>query len=113
VIPGIVCELEVRVEPGAGEREVVVTVVGEIDIATAPGLRDRLRSLVDAGLRDFVVDLVGVSFMDSTGIATFLGLHRRLCEAGGGKVTLRGPRASVAKVLELTGLRRVLLVVEA
>jgi anti-anti-sigma factor len=107
---GELTELEVCIDCAVHDR-VVVKLTGEIDVATVGDLRTRLENLVDAGRREFVVDLAEVSFMDSTGIATFAWLHQRLREAGGGQVTLQSPRRSVYKVLELTGLSRVVPVV--
>ena len=107
---GELTELEVCIDCAVDDR-VVVKLAGEIDVATVGDLRTRLENLVDAGWREFVVDLAEVSFMDSTGIATFAWLHQRLREAGGGQVTLRSPRRSVDKVLELAGLCRVVPVV--
>jgi anti-sigma B factor antagonist len=108
---GELTELEVCVDCAAVDDRVGVKLSGEIDVATVGDLRTRLENLVDAGRREFVVDLAEVSFMDSTGIATFAWLHQRLREAGGGQVTLQSPRRSVYKILELTGLSRVVPVV--
>ncbi len=86
---------------------VVVHVAGEIDVWTAPGLREALFDLVRPGQREIVIDLADVSFMDSTGIATFALLARRVMEAGGGSITLKSPRRSVQKVLDVSGLSRI------
>lgn len=65
---------EARVEVSVTSRpsgdRTVVHVAGEIDVYTAPALREELAGLVDAGKTDLVVDLTDVSFMDSTGSAS-------------------------------------------
>jgi anti-anti-sigma factor len=61
---------------------VVLTVGGELDIATAPELRTLLDAAIDAGLSRVVIDLRPVSFLDSVAIATLLQARRRLGEDG-------------------------------
>ena len=69
---------EESLEPSA----VVLTVGGELDIATAPELRTRLNAAVDAGLSRLVIDLRPLSFLDSVAMATLLQARRRLGESG-------------------------------
>ena len=59
-----------------------VTVSGELDIATAPALRDRLNEAIDAGTYRFVIDLSAVSFLDSVALATIVHAKQRLPEGG-------------------------------
>jgi anti-sigma B factor antagonist len=61
---------------------VVLTVGGELDIATAQELRTRLNAAVDAGLSRLVIDLRPLSFLDSVALATLLQARRRLGEDG-------------------------------
>src|SRR3979409_2393089 len=61
---------------------VLVTVTGELDIATAPQLREALTARpAEGGL--IVVDLTPVTFMDSTGLEAIVRLHTALAGAGG------------------------------
>jgi anti-sigma B factor antagonist len=50
----------------------VLAVRGEIDVATAPQLREELLELVSAGRKQIVVDLSGVDFLDSTGLGVLV-----------------------------------------
>ena len=50
----------------------VIIVEGEVDMFTSPSLRDKLLPLFDKGVKGVIVDLSGVSFMDSSGIATLV-----------------------------------------
>src|SRR5918912_3313340 len=61
----------------------VLEVGGEVDVYTAPRLRERLVELVDGGARDVVVDLSRVDFLDSTGLGVLVGALKRLRSAGG------------------------------
>lgn len=82
----------------------VVSVSGEVDVATAPALRDRLASVADgADGRPVVVDLSGVTFIDSTGLGVLIGARKR-CEDDGCalRIVILEPR--ILKVFDITGL---------
>ena len=82
----------------------VVTVAGEIDIATAARLRERLFELA-AGGRPLVADLDQVRFIDSAGLAALVGAAKRAAAHGGSlHVVCAGPR--VRQLFRLTGLDR-------
>ena len=57
---------------------VVLSVSGEVDLATAPRLRERLVQLVTDGHRCVVVDMAGVDFLDSTGLDRAFAIHPSL-----------------------------------
>lgn len=86
----------------------VVHLSGEVDLAAAPALRDRLVTLAQQlaatdGARGVVLDLERVSFIDSTGLSVLVAAHSRLGESGRQlRVAAAPPR--VRRVLELTGL---------
>jgi anti-sigma B factor antagonist len=64
-------------------RFTVVRVGGEIDLASAPELRQCLDQTINGGSRQLVVDLRQVGFMDSVGLGVLVGARRRLLAAGG------------------------------
>ena len=82
---------------------VVVGVVGELDLATAPQLRDSLVALSEEGQTQVVLDLTRLSFIDSTGLSVLVMALNR-ARADGGSVLLRNPSQSVLRILEITGL---------
>lgn len=84
----------------------VLDVAGEIDVYTAPKLRERLLDLVKAGRYRIVVNLEGVDFMDSTGLGVLVGGLKRVREHDG-QLVLAGPQAPVRRVLAVTGLNKV------
>ncbi|WP_448062173.1 STAS domain-containing protein [Cellulomonas hominis] len=61
----------------------VVEVAGEIDVYTAPVLREELSVLVEDGRVDLVVDLTAVRFMDSTGLGVLVGALKKVRSASG------------------------------
>ncbi|HIW63758.1 MAG TPA: STAS domain-containing protein [Candidatus Stackebrandtia excrementipullorum] len=89
----------------AGART-VVTVSGEIDMYTAPQLRQYLTDLLGNGVADLAIDVNGVDFCDSTGLGVFIGALRRLRETGGSLVIVCA-REQMLKIFQLTGLHKV------
>jgi anti-sigma B factor antagonist len=84
----------------------VVAVVGEIDVATAPALAEHLGVHEESGPSTVVVDLLGVSFLDSTALGVLVGSFKRLSASGGTlKLVIAEPR--ILKVFEITDLIRV------
>lgn len=87
---------------------VVVAIAGELDCATAPILDERLADLLsDQGNLTIVLDLAEMTFVDSSGLSAFVTAYRHLQERGGA-LSLRRPNSSTRKVLEITGLNRIL-----
>lgn len=88
---------------------VVVIPQGELDIASAPTLRDELAAVITADPRPRVVccDLTDVTFMDSTALSALVFAHETAA-IGGQQFCLAGARASVHRVLELTQLDQVI-----
>ena len=85
----------------------VVRLIGEVDLATAPGLRDTLAE-VPAGSAIVVVDLSEVTFLDSSGLSVLVSAWKRLSEAeGDGSLRLVVNRPAIQRVLDVTGLAHV------
>ncbi|MDK3257938.1 STAS domain-containing protein [Blastococcus capsensis] len=80
-----------------------LTVTGEVDCSSAPEVRAVLDQLVDAAPTEIVVDLTGVTFLDSAGLSTLAAAHRRALAAGGRLRLLAATRA-VIRPLQITGL---------
>jgi anti-sigma B factor antagonist len=86
----------------------VVTVSGDIDIATCGPLRDGLlRIVTDGSYRGLVVNLAGIRFIDSTGVGVLVGIWHRV-RATHGCLALAAPSRQAQAVLESTGLTAVL-----
>jgi anti-sigma B factor antagonist len=81
----------------------VLTLAGEVDVATAPRLRDRLVQLITEGPPRVVVDLSGLTFIDSMGLGALVSGMKR-ARAHDGDLRLAGPSDHVAKVLAITRL---------
>jgi len=84
---------------------VVVAVEGELDLFTAPFLRDEVRDAIKQDGPTLVLDLAALSFMDSSGLSVLIEAWR-LATSEGGSVTLAAPQPPVARILRTTGLDR-------
>jgi anti-anti-sigma factor len=100
----------VDVEP---ERDVVrVCPCGDIDIATVAIVRERVQELAAAGFRHVVLDLRGVTFVDSSGLHAIVGLDAS-SRADGWRFAIVAGCPAVQRAFEVTGLRSRLPFVEA
>lgn len=88
------------------ESRAFVALRGEVDIYTAPRLKERLLELLDGGATGVVVDLSAVTFIDSTALGVLIGGVRRLHDVGGSMALVVTTRP-VERVLTITGLDRV------
>ncbi|HSO95120.1 MAG TPA: STAS domain-containing protein [Acidimicrobiia bacterium] len=83
----------------------ILAVTGEIDVATSPELRRELHQLADREPTQLVLDLEGVSFIDSSGLGVLVGVLKRLREEDRGDIlVLEGLQEPVRKVFDITGL---------
>ncbi|MGH8825718.1 MAG: STAS domain-containing protein [Jiangellaceae bacterium] len=81
----------------------VVEVGGEVDMTSAPTLRDHLLGHIGLGEPCLVVDLSDVEFMDSTGLSALVVAYRQGGEVGS-SLRLAGAQPPVRRVLEITHL---------
>src|SRR5690348_16947787 len=71
-----------RVETRNEARGTVLTVMGELDLASAPALEDELEKAMNCGTECVVVDLRALEFIDSTGLSVLVRAHQRAEERG-------------------------------
>jgi anti-sigma B factor antagonist len=101
-------QVDVQPEP----RGARVRPVGEIDLATVDRVRRKIGELITAGCERIVLDLRGVTFMDSTGL--HLGLDAdAAARAGGWELLIIEGSGPVQRIFEVTGLRDRLPFVDA
>ena len=91
-----------------------VTVSGEVDSTTAPGLRNCLLEVIGRpGTGTVEVDLRAVTFLDSAGLSALATAHRAAVAAGRELHMRCGTTRSVVRPLQITGLWSVFTVVDA
>jgi anti-sigma B factor antagonist len=89
----------------AGTDCAVLRIGGEVDLYSAPQIRERIIQLRDDGIRHVVADLREVDFLDSTGLGVLVGGLKRLREQDGSlKVVTAAGR--IPQLFRLTGLDR-------
>lgn len=79
----------------------VLAVTGELDVATAPQLRQEAVRLTTLGQSRIVIDLSGVDFLDSTGLGVIVGVLKRV-RTHGGDLAVAGAEDHVRKVFDIT-----------
>lgn len=84
----------------------VVEVTGDVDVYSAAVLRERLDRLIASGVVELILDLEGVTFMDSTGLGVLVGRLRRVKMAGG-SISLVCTVPRILRVFGITGLDQV------
>lgn len=84
----------------------VVAAAGEIDVATAPMLRERLVDLINEGSHQVVLDLENVDFIDSTGLGVLVGAVRR-ARAEDGDLRIVCTNSRLLRIFDITGLDQV------
>lgn len=90
------------------DREICISLTGEVDHHHARGMMGELDREIDASLpRQVTLDLGGVTFMDSSGIAVVLRCFKRVRELGGVTVVRNVP-AHAGKVLRAAGLDKLM-----
>jgi anti-sigma B factor antagonist len=85
----------------------VVSVTGELELATAPRLRQQIVSLIGAGRSHLVIDLGGVDFIDSVGLGVVVGALKR-CRTHGGDLVVVGAEPRVRSLFEITRLDEII-----
>jgi serine/threonine-protein kinase RsbW len=96
----------IEVRPADGPDACVVEVVGDIDMTSAPVLREKLDVTLDSGCRSVVLDLSKVAYADSSALSLLIWLDRRLSPLDG-RLVLAGANRDITRILELSGLLQI------
>jgi anti-sigma B factor antagonist len=98
--------VDLSIDRADHDDETVMSVGGEIDVYTAPIVRERLDAAVRDGHVNLVVDLSQVRFLDSTGLGVLVG-RLKLTRSRDGSLRLVATEEKVLKVFAITGLDKV------
>jgi anti-sigma B factor antagonist len=102
---GVDLSLETRQEDG----NTIIEVGGEIDVYTAPKLRDKITELVGNGNYNLVIDMEKVDFLDSTGLGVLVGGLKKV-RAHDGSMRLICNQERLLKIFRITGLAKVFVI---
>jgi anti-sigma B factor antagonist len=89
-----------------GEGTHVISLAGEVDLYTAPELKQELLNAIGAGAKEVVVDFSETTFIDSTTLGVLVGGVKRL-RPNGGRLSIVCSDPNITKIFEITGLDRV------
>ncbi|MRJ75354.1 anti-sigma factor antagonist [Aeromicrobium sp. SMF47] len=84
----------------------IIEVGGEIDVYTAPRLREAIVTAVEAGHTKLIIDVQRVDFLDSTGLGVLVGALKRV-RADGGSLDIVCTQERILKIFQITGLDKV------
>jgi len=101
--------MDLKIDTKAQDDRTVMTLAGEVDLSTAPALRQQLASVVDGGVDHVVVDLRQVGFMDSTGLGVLVGGLKKV-RAHDGTLQLVCNQDRLLKIFRITGLAKVFVI---
>ena len=97
---------ELTVSVSEHDDAVVIRATGEIDMASGLTLREAVVDAVAAGCDRIVLDLAGVTFIDSIGLGVLVGAHKRVQPDG--VFAIAGAVALVNTIFELTGVAQII-----
>jgi anti-sigma B factor antagonist len=86
---------------------VVVEITGDLDLASAPALRQEVLALLNTGQRSIVLDLTATGFLDSLGLGTIVAVWKRL-RVLGGELLVVCPEPRLQRVFRVVELDRIL-----
>jgi len=86
-----------------GEKGVIINLQGEVDVYTAPQLKQEIIDQLGKGANQIIVNLTGVQYLDSTGLGVLIGGLKRTREKDG-ELTLICPNQRIYRIFEITGL---------
>jgi anti-sigma B factor antagonist len=92
-----------EIETTSYKRCSVVTVSGRVDSNTAPTFEQRLKSVIDGGQHNVILELPEVEFMSSAGLRGMVS-SLKACKGGGGDLVVANPSNRVVEVMQLAGL---------
>jgi anti-sigma B factor antagonist len=92
-----------RVEVTTKGEASVISVIGELDLASSPALEEELQRLAAGHAALVIVDLSELEFMDSTGLSVLVRAHQR-AEESGQRFGLINASQQVQRLLSLTGV---------
>jgi anti-sigma B factor antagonist len=97
--------LEIRKEER--EQAFVLVLKGEVDVYTAPKLKEELLPLVEKESHEVIIDLSNVEYMDSTGLGVIIGALKT-SKTKQGQFKLRNATARLNRLFKITGLAEVM-----
>ena len=100
-------EMDLQIRTKMAEGVPIIELHGELDAYTCSTFRDTMTEIIDQGNASIVVNMVGVEYIDSSGLGTLVGGLKRASERGGKIAVVCSNSNQIRKVFEITGLEKV------
>ncbi|MCE5314349.1 MAG: STAS domain-containing protein [Armatimonadota bacterium] len=84
----------------------IIELEGEVDVYTAPQLKQQIINILESNAKELVVDLTKVDYLDSTALGVLIGGLKRMREVDGNMVLIC-PNPRIRRVFEITGLDKI------
>lgn len=84
----------------------MIELEGEVDVYTAPQLKQQVIGVLESGAKELIVDLTKVDYLDSTALGVLIGGLKRMREVDG-NMMLICPSPRIRRVFEITGLDKI------
>jgi anti-sigma B factor antagonist len=97
-------DIDLTVRSSVVDGWTILSVEGEVDLYTAPAVREAAIGAMESGADHLLLDLTEVPFMDSSGLGVIVACLKRLRELGGDLALVSPPSSPPTKLLSLTGL---------
>ncbi len=81
---------------------------GELDHHGAPYVRECIDNRIMNGSNSLILDLTGLTFMDSSGIGLILGRYKLISDCGGTMSIITGKNKNINKLLAMCGITRII-----
>lgn len=101
--------MEVEINLKEKDDFVSLNLKGEIDVYTSPKLKEKVIEEVEKGIKNLVINLQDVSYIDSTGLGILIGTLKRMKEREG-KLYLIFSSARLNRIFEITGLNKIFII---
>jgi stage II sporulation protein AA (anti-sigma F factor antagonist) len=99
--------MSLQIEMSYHRQVLVVRLIGELDHHTSENVKKRLEEEIAQGIRHIVLNLAGLSFMDSSGLGVILGRYKQISQLDG-KMVVCSVNPSVYRLFEMSGLFKIL-----
>lgn len=99
--------MDISIETHEKDHLTTVDISGEIDAYTAPKLREALFHLAEKKEPVIIINLSGVTYMDSTGLGVFVGVFKNV-RSNNGQLRLLGLSNRLMRLFEITGLSNIM-----
>jgi len=98
---------ERTLEPG----QIILDISGEVDVLTAPLLKDAIIDQVNKGASHIIINLESVEYLDSTGLGTLIGGLKRTREAKS-RLSIAGMNSRIRRLFDITGIDKIFIIHE-